>query len=135
MWKYEANTLAWLHIADGRFERALNLLTQVQQQAEQADRMFLMIESTILKGLALQSIGEREQAESSMMSALELAEPEGFIRTFVDLGDQVKDLLEMIRDGEGNESMGSEGDRFDPCRRVYPGDNQLYSGIGIKWCP
>ena len=105
MWKYEANALAWLHIMDGHYLEALNLLELVQQQAEEADRMFLTIESAILKAIALQSIGEREQAISSMMDALNMAEPEGFMRTFVDLGDKVKDLLEMARNEAENAAM------------------------------
>lgn len=104
MWKYEADALAWLLIVDGHYKRALNLLESVQQQAEEADRMFLMIESAILKGIALHSTGGREQARASIMNALHLAEPEGFIRTFIDLGDQVKDLLELVRDEVVQES-------------------------------
>jgi LuxR family maltose regulon positive regulatory protein len=67
--------------------------------------MFLMIEAAILKGVALQSIGEREQAISSMMDALNMAEPEGFMRTFIDLGDKVKDLLEITRNEAENAAM------------------------------
>lgn len=132
MWKYEANALAWLHIMDGHYLEALNLLELVQQQAEEADRMFLTIESAILKAIALQSIGEREQAISSMMNALDFAEPEGFIRTFVDLGDQVKDLLEQVRDEVFNNSMK---DYIDTLLQAFKSpllDRQPVSSISKK---
>jgi LuxR family transcriptional regulator, maltose regulon positive regulatory protein len=49
-----------------------------------------------LQALALQEKGERERAVSIVTQALTLAEPEGYLRTFVDEGPEMAPLLSEV---------------------------------------
>jgi LuxR family maltose regulon positive regulatory protein len=73
--------------------RALALLRQLQDSAEEAGRMWSLTETLVLQALALQLEGNWDQAISTLGRALSLAEPEGFVRTFVDEGEPMARLL------------------------------------------
>jgi len=64
--------------------------------AEVAGRTGKLIEILTLQALALWEINKREHAVGTLTRALALAEPEGYIRTFVDEGATVGDLLSAI---------------------------------------
>jgi LuxR family maltose regulon positive regulatory protein len=57
-----------------------------------------MIETSILLALAWQVEGDRTQALDALARALELAEPGGYIRLFVDEGTPMLDLLREIQE-------------------------------------
>lgn len=82
---------------DVSIQRALDLLDHLIANAADAGRMVIEIE-----GLALQAIGYRARSEPvdamrSLERALRLAEPEGFMRLFVDLGMPIARLLQEAR--------------------------------------
>jgi LuxR family maltose regulon positive regulatory protein len=52
-----------------------------------------MIEILVLKAMAHQIQGEMEQAITALERALTLAEPEGYVRTFIDEGSSMGKLL------------------------------------------
>jgi LuxR family maltose regulon positive regulatory protein len=86
--------MARLHIARGEFERALDLLTMLAQAAEAAGRNGRMIEILILTALALHGWGRITQALNVLMKSLALAEPEGFMRLFLDEGKPTGAMLQ-----------------------------------------
>ena len=49
-----------------------------------------------LQALHYDTLGERPIALEKLAKALDLAEPGGFIRLFVDLGPQMADLLKQL---------------------------------------
>ena len=51
------------------------------------------VEILALEAMANDAKGLHDQASDSLKEALTLAEPEGFTRTFVDEGEQMRDLL------------------------------------------
>ena len=73
--------------------QALSLLAGLLQAAEAATRMGSVIQILTLQALAFQAQNDTEQALSSLERALSLAEPEGYVRTFVDEGEPVARLL------------------------------------------
>ncbi len=85
--------LARLLIAEGRLEEASRLLGHLLRAAESGGRTSKVIEIQILQALAFQAGGETELAVPALERALTFAEPEGFIRIFVDEGQLVADLL------------------------------------------
>ncbi len=85
--------LARVHIALGQADEALELLARLQQAAEATGRMGEVIEMLSLQALAFQTQGDRVQAMTALERALSLAEPEGYVRTFVDEGVPMKALL------------------------------------------
>jgi LuxR family transcriptional regulator, maltose regulon positive regulatory protein len=88
--------LARLLIARREYDEALNLLSRLREAAEAAGRMGNAIELLALEAIALRAQDEKERAVSTLAEALALAEPEGYVRTFVDEGSAVVELLSEL---------------------------------------
>jgi LuxR family transcriptional regulator, maltose regulon positive regulatory protein len=84
---------AQVHLAQGDPSAALAVLSawRVQVEAKRLEDERLKV--LVLQALALQAQGEQDQAVQLLLDALVLAEPEGFIRTFVDKGRPMGQLL------------------------------------------
>jgi LuxR family maltose regulon positive regulatory protein len=54
-----------------------------------------VIEILVLQAIAFQQMGGEESARQTFFKALTLAEPEGYIRTFIDEGQPVTQLLTL----------------------------------------
>jgi len=74
-------------------EDALDLLARLLEMSEKAGWRGRGIEILVLQSLALQAQGQNEAAMTSLEKALSLAEPEGYIRTFIDEGKAMEELL------------------------------------------
>ena len=85
--------LAQVWMAQGRPEEALQLLDHALQAAEQVGRLGNAIQILVVKALAHRSHGDHEQALVALERALALAEPEGYLRVFVDEGRPIQHLL------------------------------------------
>src|SRR4029077_15479542 len=68
---------------------ALSLLEPIQESAEQQKRWSHVIEMKVLQALAYHMCHEDQEAFSILAQALQLAEPEGYIRSFVDEGTAI----------------------------------------------
>jgi LuxR family maltose regulon positive regulatory protein len=86
-------TLARIRLAQSRFAEALDLLELFRQDAEAAGRTGSVIELLVLEALAFSAQGNRLRASVSLEHALTLAEPEGYVRVFVDEGEPMRLLL------------------------------------------
>lgn len=86
-------TLARVLIALGRCEKALGLLGRLLDMAEVSGRMAGVIEVLVYTSLAYNCLGRREEAAKHFNRALELAAPEGFVRTIADEGENAAQLL------------------------------------------
>jgi LuxR family maltose regulon positive regulatory protein len=91
--KYEHPVLARLLIAQNQPGDALELLEPLIRRSERHQRLDLLIESLVLKALALQQQGDLSQALLVLERALSLGEPEGYARIFVDEGEPMVRLL------------------------------------------
>jgi LuxR family maltose regulon positive regulatory protein len=78
---------------EGEIGEALRLLARLLEAAEAARRMGSVIKILALQALAFQAQGDVGQALSVLEHALSLAEPEGYVRTFVDEGEPMARLL------------------------------------------
>src|SRR5262249_53800825 len=93
-------TLARGRIAQGREQpagpyllEALALLERLLLDAEPKARMSSVIEILLLRALALEAQGKGEEALRTLGRALALAEPEGYVRLFLDEGAPMLILL------------------------------------------
>jgi LuxR family maltose regulon positive regulatory protein len=107
--EFEHITLARVLLAQYRRERtgqsmrdAVELLSQLLKAAEEGGRMGSVIEVLILQALAHQmqsdSSSDSPAALATLERALRLAEPEGYVRTFVDEGQL---MLHLLREAAG----------------------------------
>jgi len=93
-------TLVRVLIAQGRLDPtgsylddALGLLDRLLGAAEDGARMGSVIEILVLRALALQAQNESSDALATLERALVLAQPEGYVRIFVDEGVPMAVLL------------------------------------------
>ncbi len=77
--------------------RAQAQLQDVLQVAERDGRAGVQIEALALRALACECQGDRAGALTSLERALRLAEPEGYVRLFADLGLPMARLLQEAR--------------------------------------
>ncbi|HEV3469662.1 MAG TPA: LuxR C-terminal-related transcriptional regulator [Pyrinomonadaceae bacterium] len=82
----------WL-LATGRAAEALPLLARLQRAAEEGARGRVLVELLILRALAHQALSRAAEAAEALEQALVLAEPESYVRTFVDEGEALSKLL------------------------------------------
>jgi LuxR family maltose regulon positive regulatory protein len=97
--EFEHITLARLLLArrvheDGSVQRGLNLLERLLGAAEDGGRTASAIEILILQALGHQTRGDVRAALVALDRALEFAEPEGYVRIFIDEGAPMAELLE-----------------------------------------
>jgi LuxR family maltose regulon positive regulatory protein len=85
--------LARILSAQEQLDEASGLLQRLLEAAEAGGRTSIVIEILILQALARQAQGDIDQAVITLEKALTLAEPEGFIRVFVDEGPPMARLL------------------------------------------
>jgi LuxR family maltose regulon positive regulatory protein len=91
--EFEQITLARLYLLQGKPRQALALLEQVYLAANSNGHNGQVIEILALTALAQQALGESSLAIATLQSALRMAEPEGYLRTFVDEGQPMAALL------------------------------------------
>ncbi len=89
-------TLARVQIAQGRAETALELLGWLLRDAEAGARLGSTLEIFALQALAQHARGDLPAATAALMRALALAEPEGYVRLFVDEGAHMAVLLAQV---------------------------------------
>jgi LuxR family maltose regulon positive regulatory protein len=87
--------------AEGNVRDALALLDRLLKAAEEGKRTGSMIEVSILQALAHHARGNKAQALASLRRGLTLAEPEGYVRIFVDEGQVMTELLTGLSEVEG----------------------------------
>jgi LuxR family maltose regulon positive regulatory protein len=90
---YDYITAARILIATSQLDEATSLLQHLLGSAEAGARTTRMIEILLLQAMAFQALGNTTQAISVLEQALNLAEPEGFIRIFADEGPPMARLL------------------------------------------
>jgi LuxR family maltose regulon positive regulatory protein len=96
-------TLARILLAQARAEydhesmsRALTLLERLLKAARRAKWIGKVIEISVLQAVAFMIKGDEQKALSSLYQSLILAEPEGYVRIFLDEGELLTFLLKAL---------------------------------------
>jgi LuxR family maltose regulon positive regulatory protein len=79
------------------FDAAMKLLERLLQAAAEQARLRSIIEILVLRALAYYARNEMSVALAALQNALALAEPEGYVRIFVDEGAAMAELLRKLR--------------------------------------
>jgi LuxR family maltose regulon positive regulatory protein len=85
--------LARAHLAQDKAEEALAALDPLLAPAEAASAFLHVIEVCALKALALRALGDTSAALASLKRSLALAEPEGYVRMYLNEGAPMGALL------------------------------------------
>lgn len=107
MREFEHLVLARLLLAVGRLERSRDLLDRARSllggllvAAEEGGRSGRVIEILVLQSLVSAATGDERAAARSLSRALTLAEPEGYVRVFLDEGAPMTALLQRLKRGD-----------------------------------
>jgi LuxR family maltose regulon positive regulatory protein len=87
--------LARILIGQGHLDQAQKQLQKLEKVVAERGSPRLAVELSTLRALWLDQQGERDQAIEMIIGALRLAEPEGFVRLFVDFGEPIAPLLKQ----------------------------------------
>jgi LuxR family maltose regulon positive regulatory protein len=133
--EFEHMTVARVLIAQDASERvdcavddATSLLERLLHAAEEGGRMGSVIEILAMQALAHQALGNTELALAPLERAVSLAEPEGYVRVFVDEGPPMSRLLQ---------EAASRGVATDGARRLlaaFPSAERGGSGPSRDRC-
>jgi LuxR family maltose regulon positive regulatory protein len=123
--EFEHLTLARVLIAryqrDGSeqpLQEAVGLLERLLKAAEDGGRLGSVIEILVLQALAHQAHGNLPLALVPLERALALAEPEGYVRLFVDEGPPMRELLTRLSAAREGESPGAATGLRQPDRAL-----------------
>jgi LuxR family maltose regulon positive regulatory protein len=89
--------LARLGMVRGELTEAIRLLRKLLHKTESAGLTGQVIEVLLLQALAFQAQANSPQAMMILSQAIELAEPQGYLRIFVDEGEPMLTLLRHAR--------------------------------------
>jgi LuxR family maltose regulon positive regulatory protein len=92
----EALIVARIWVAQGRPAQAQQLLARLLAPAQEAGRTGRLVEILALQAVVLHAQQQPDPALAALGQALVLAQPEGWVRTFVDLGAPMSDLLSRL---------------------------------------
>ena len=93
---FERISMARVLLGEGRTDEALDSLGNLLENALSEGRMAHEIELRALLALTYERLGATNEALEHLERALTLAEPEGFVRVFVDEGLPMAALLERV---------------------------------------
>lgn len=88
--------LARLRLAQGKPDEAEQILYPLIKDAEAGEGEYALIEMLALQVCVLNAKSDNEAAVEILLRALTLAEPEGFVRIFVDEGERMQQLLVAV---------------------------------------
>jgi LuxR family maltose regulon positive regulatory protein len=86
-------TQARVLMAQNKVQEAIHLLSSLEEATRSGGRQGRLIECLVLKALALQAAGEASQALLVLEDSLGLAEPNRYMRIFLDEGQPMRALL------------------------------------------
>jgi len=82
-------------------QQADELLATFRQSAEAIHNNYQVIDLMALQSLVLEKLGRADEAVDVVQQAIKLAEPGGWIRPFVELGEQMAGLLRRLGERKG----------------------------------
>jgi LuxR family maltose regulon positive regulatory protein len=89
-----------LHLKQGNFALALESIDWQMDAAQQQGRAITQLELLLLKAEALSALGEADQALGVLEQALEIGRMAGYVRSFLDRGQPVRELLQQAQPTE-----------------------------------
>jgi len=92
-WEYDALVRCRIWIAQGEAEKAGKLLNHIIRDAHQGGRNRRWLEAMCLRSLLFGATCRPGEALTTLQSVLEVAEPEDYVRLFVDEGEPMHKLL------------------------------------------
>jgi LuxR family maltose regulon positive regulatory protein len=120
------------HGNDEYLHKSLDFLDSIQFEAEQFKRVTSLLEILVQQAVAQDALGNKEKAVNALRRALELGEPEGYRRIFLDGGEPVKDLLPLcLPDPNKPENIFPSREYISSLIASFPGSSDQSSSPSI----
>src|SRR2546429_7878861 len=127
-----ALSLARVLLAQGEPEEALQLLDGFRVLARTQGRLSSELEILVLCALAEDALGQMAQASQLLEQALTLAEPEGYVRLFVDEGVPMLRLLRlMLARWKGRHGTGYMSQLLSVLEAEHPQQAESLAGLQV----
>jgi LuxR family transcriptional regulator, maltose regulon positive regulatory protein len=102
--------LARVLLVEGDVDRALALLDRLHSLADRQGRVGNVLEIDALRAVAMAAAADAASALATLSQALALAQPEGYVRIFVDEGAEMSALLvRLVAAQRGDEARAHPG--------------------------
>jgi LuxR family maltose regulon positive regulatory protein len=95
--------------AEGSISGAVGLLERLLEAAEEGGRMGSVIEILVVQAIAYHAQGDLPAALLPLKHALALAEPQGYVRMFLDEGSS---MMQLLREASTREIMPDYADKL-----------------------
>ena len=95
VYEVEYIALAKALIWEGRTAEGLKVLTQIHDRAQRQGRNGKLFHVLALQAMALKRSGDVDHALKALEDSLRLAQPEGYLRPYVEEGKPMEELLQM----------------------------------------
>jgi LuxR family maltose regulon positive regulatory protein len=102
--------LARVRLAQGQPDKVLKATAALLAQARAANLVDVIIKAQVLQAQAYTALQDSDAAWAALSEALTLAEPEGYVRSFVDEGEPLRLLISDFRFWVEKSGRGTEGD-------------------------
>ncbi len=128
IFRYEIRyvTLLRLLLARGENQAALTLVERMLPKARQDCRTLRLVELLVLQSIAYQGLKDLDAAVTTLSQAVSLAQPERYIRTFLDEGPGLLKLLYLVK--SSYDTTGFAGEllsAYGPAAAMLPQPGQL----------
>jgi LuxR family transcriptional regulator, maltose regulon positive regulatory protein len=118
---------------EGSIREAAGLLERLRSAAEDGGRTGSLLDVLVVQALVSQGYGDITAALTSLRRALTLAEPEGYVRIFVDEGPQMASLLRALaKDGDAGSYARRLLAAFDGTEVSRPGPQRLVDPLSAR---
>ena len=105
-------TVARINLVTGKAEECIHILQELQKLALEQDRIRDWIWIGTLLARTWYQLGEKQLALSKFNTLLAIAEPEGYIRSFVDAGSPVPEMLMKILNRESTSPINNPSPNY-----------------------
>ncbi len=96
IWRAAHLLPARLYLREGAAAGAVAYLAQLRVRAEAVGARGLLITVLALEAIALEELGRRAAARATLLRALDLGAPEGYVRAILDAGPAIGPLLQTL---------------------------------------
>ncbi|HET9199678.1 MAG TPA: LuxR C-terminal-related transcriptional regulator [Dehalococcoidia bacterium] len=91
--------LADVFISQRKVTEAIELLTRLEEASRQAGRGRNLVQIMAKRSVAMAASGNQAGGLAILRDTLALAQPEGYVRTFIDQGPRMREMLGKLMDG------------------------------------
>ena len=107
VWEIRSQTLARLYMSQAEYQAAFEVIEPLLEAANKNQRMRSVIKFLAMQAVLFYMLGDLNNALKTLNQALDLGKEEGFIRTFLDEGEPMVQLLyKAAADGYHKEYIG-----------------------------